>query len=51
MIKFVGSNIGENTHAITREKEVSIQNNAYFVSSTNAIRHETGNTTHSIRSR
>ncbi|KKK61099.1 hypothetical protein LCGC14_3017730, partial [marine sediment metagenome] len=42
MIKFVGSNIGENTHATTREKEVSIQNNAYFVSSANAIRHETG---------
>ncbi len=51
MIKFVGSNIGENTHATTREKEVSIQNNAYFASSANAIRHETGKTTHSIRSR
>jgi hypothetical protein len=51
MIKFIGSNIGENIHATIMEKEVSIQNIAYFISNANATRHETGNTTHSIRSR
>ncbi|MEE9605891.1 MAG: hypothetical protein V3V70_10030 [Candidatus Scalindua sp.] len=51
MIKFIGSNIGENIHATIREKEVSIQNIAYFTSNANATRHETGNTTHNIRSR
>ncbi|MFQ5963319.1 MAG: hypothetical protein ACE5KZ_03435 [Candidatus Scalinduaceae bacterium] len=51
MIKFIGSNIGENTHAITREKEVSIQNIPYLTSSAKAIRHETGKPTQSIVSR
>ncbi|MBZ0108213.1 MAG: hypothetical protein K8F52_06055 [Candidatus Scalindua rubra] len=42
----MGSNIGEKIHAIIDEKEVSIQNIPYFTSKANAIRHETGNTTH-----
>ncbi len=46
----MGSSIGENTHAIIDVKEVSMQNNPYFTSKANAIRHETGNTTHSIMS-
>jgi hypothetical protein len=51
MIKFIGSNIGENIHAIIDEKEVSMQNIPYFTSRANAVRHETGNTTHSAMSR
>ena len=51
MIKFMGSNIGENIHATIDEKEVSIQKIPYFTSKANAIRHETGNTTHGVRSR
>ncbi len=51
MIKFIGSNIGENIHAITNEKDVSIQNIPYLTSNANAIRHEIGKTTHGIRSR
>jgi hypothetical protein len=51
MIKFMGSNIGENTHAIIDEKEVSMQNIPYFTSKANAIRQETGNTTHGVMSR
>jgi hypothetical protein len=51
VIKFIGSNIGENIHAIIDEKEVSMQNIPYFTSRANAVRHETGNTTHGIRSR
>ena len=34
----MGSNIGENTHAIIDEKEVSIQNIPYLTSKANAIR-------------
>ena len=51
MIKFMGSNIGEKTHAIIDEKEVSMQNIPYFTSKANAIRQETGNTTHGVRRR
>jgi len=47
----MGSNIGENIHAIIDEKEVSMQNIPYFTSKANAIRHNTGNTTHDIMSR
>lgn len=47
----MGSSIGEKTHAIIDEKEVSMQNIPYFTSKANAIRQETGNTTHGIRSR
>ena len=47
----MGSNIGENTHAIIDEKEVSIQKIPYFTSKANAIRHETGNTTHGTMSK
>jgi hypothetical protein len=51
IIKFTGSNIGENTHAIIDEKEVSMQNIPYLTSKANAIRQETGNTTHGVRSK
>jgi|GEM_PF-1463263 hypothetical protein len=47
----MGSNIGVNIHATIDEKEVSIQNIPYFTSKANAIRHETGNTTHGTMSR
>ncbi|WP_162532326.1 hypothetical protein [Candidatus Scalindua japonica] len=47
----MGSKIGENTHAIIDEKEVSIQNIPYFTSKANITRHETGSTTHGIISR
>ena len=51
MIKFMGSKIGENTHATIDENEVSMQNIPYFTSKANAIRQETGNTTHGTMSR
>ena len=47
----MGSNMGENTHAIMDEKEVSMQNIPYFTSKANIIRHETGNATHGTMSR
>lgn len=43
--------MGENTHAIIDEKEVSMQSIPYFTSRANAIRQERGNTTHGIISR
>ncbi len=51
MIRFMGSSIGVNIHAIIDEKEVSMQNIPYFTSKANPIRHETGNTTHGTMSR
>ncbi|MDR4504960.1 MAG: hypothetical protein MRK01_09255 [Candidatus Scalindua sp.] len=44
----MGSNKGKKTHAINREKEVSIQNIPYIISNRNETRHETGNITHTV---
>ncbi len=44
----MGSNKGKKAHAITREKEVSIQNIPYIISSRNEIKHETGKITHIV---
>ncbi len=43
--------MGENAQATINEKEVSIQNIAYFTSNANDIRHDTGNTTEIIISK
>ncbi|MCP5007327.1 MAG: hypothetical protein GY941_25820 [Planctomycetes bacterium] len=47
----MGSKSGKKTHAIAREKEVSIQKIPYITSKRNEIRHETGNITSMVMSR
>jgi len=47
----MGSSIGEKTHAMIDEKVVSIQKIPYLTSKANAIRQETGNTTHGVMRR